>query len=286
MVAPAIAAAGISAGASLLGGALSSHSSRSAARRNEAAQREFAQQGIRWKVADAKAAGIHPLYALGASTHSFTPSHVGDTSMGSGLAAAGQDIGRAITATQTQEERERAEAQRQSERAEGSRSRRLSEMLLEEQVAAARQSNIRSAAETDLIREQLAQSISRRLGQGVGPAMPSGMGVVPAGIVKAKPSEQVSHDPQVPGREAYSGEGKPGMVPYRLGGKKYGFTLDVPSSEFGEGLEGGGPFAWGLGALGIGGHYLSKFRNWLDDQVPPPGYKRIFRDGRIVLVPK
>ena len=33
-------------------------------------QKEFAQHGLRWKVEDAKQAGINPLVALGASTHS------------------------------------------------------------------------------------------------------------------------------------------------------------------------------------------------------------------------
>lgn len=37
---------------------------------NEKLQREFAQQGIQWKVQDAKHAGIHPLAALGAVTPS------------------------------------------------------------------------------------------------------------------------------------------------------------------------------------------------------------------------
>jgi hypothetical protein len=36
-------------------------------------QKEFAQTGVRWKVADAKAAGIHPLAALGAQTQGFNP---------------------------------------------------------------------------------------------------------------------------------------------------------------------------------------------------------------------
>lgn len=36
-------------------------------------QREFAQNGIQWRVADAKKAGIHPLYALGANTATYTP---------------------------------------------------------------------------------------------------------------------------------------------------------------------------------------------------------------------
>jgi hypothetical protein len=41
---------------------------------NEANQREFAQMGIQWKVADAKAAGLHPLYALGGSGATYSPS--------------------------------------------------------------------------------------------------------------------------------------------------------------------------------------------------------------------
>lgn len=41
---------------------------------NLKAQERFAQEGIRWRVADAKAAGIHPLYALGASIPSYSPS--------------------------------------------------------------------------------------------------------------------------------------------------------------------------------------------------------------------
>lgn len=43
------------------------------AERNIALQREFAQMGIRWRVDDARAAGVHPLAALGASGASFNP---------------------------------------------------------------------------------------------------------------------------------------------------------------------------------------------------------------------
>lgn len=44
---------------------------------DRAMQREFAQMGVRWKVADAYAAGIDPLVAMGAQTHSATPTAVG-----------------------------------------------------------------------------------------------------------------------------------------------------------------------------------------------------------------
>lgn len=60
-------------------------------------QKQFAQQGIQWKVADAKQAGIHPLAALGAQTTSFSPVQVG-----SNFAQAGQDIGRAMQGTQNE----------------------------------------------------------------------------------------------------------------------------------------------------------------------------------------
>lgn len=107
MVVPAL----IAAGASLAGGFLNSKS----AEKNNAAlladkqqdrdlQMRFAQNGIQWKVADAKLAGVSPLYALGANTVSYAPSalNLSPTNPGSGIAAAGQDISRAMHATRSQ----------------------------------------------------------------------------------------------------------------------------------------------------------------------------------------
>lgn len=55
-------------------------------------QREFAQHGIRWKVDDARAAGLHPLAALGAQTSSYYPVRVGETSPESSLDTMGQGL--------------------------------------------------------------------------------------------------------------------------------------------------------------------------------------------------
>lgn len=80
-------------------------------------QKEFAQHGIRWKVEDAKRAGIHPLVGLGASTTSFSPSTVGEPSLSPpDVSAMGQNIGRAMQATRTQEERAMTDLQLQSAR--------------------------------------------------------------------------------------------------------------------------------------------------------------------------
>lgn len=73
-----------------------------------AMQREFAQHGIRWKVADAEAAGLSPLAALGAQTTSYSPVSVGQDSsspMGEFASRMGQNMTRAAAAAMTDEER-------------------------------------------------------------------------------------------------------------------------------------------------------------------------------------
>ncbi|QCS37358.1 DNA pilot protein [Tortoise microvirus 92] len=121
---PITAAAVISGGATIIGGLMNRDSQNSANaqnmeinRQNAELQKEFAQNGLRWKVSDAKAAGIHPLAALGASTTSYAPAAIGvesNNAMGNAVAGMGQDISRAVAATQTANEREMAEMAKQS----------------------------------------------------------------------------------------------------------------------------------------------------------------------------
>lgn len=89
----------IAAGGNLLGGILGESSKN----KDRALSKQFAQHGIRWKVEDAKAAGLHPLAALGAQTTSYS-APVG-SGLAEGLAGAGQDVSRAINATRTAGER-------------------------------------------------------------------------------------------------------------------------------------------------------------------------------------
>lgn len=148
-------------GGGLIGGALgavgSLVGSRNAAAQAQSQmdmQREFAQNGIRWKVADAKAAGIHPLAALGAQTFSYNPVITGDTGVGEALAKMGQGVSRAVEAKQLQEERA------------------LNRAL---QVA-----NIdKVKAETDYVRQQAEASKQAVAKTALPPAMPAGNNAAP-----------------------------------------------------------------------------------------------------------
>lgn len=164
--------AGISGGLKLLGGAMSDDAANKRADQNAALQREFAQNGVTWKVADAKRAGINPLAALGASTTSFS-NVVGGTSLGDSVGEAGQDIGRAVAAT-------------------GDDSKRLSLLDLE-----AKKEQIKGL---QLDNQERGLRIAKMMAPHVGPAMPTatnpkfidGQGNTPSlgqGTVKIKPSE-------------------------------------------------------------------------------------------------
>lgn len=88
----------IGAGTSLLGGFMSGNE----AKKNRALQKDAMYNGIQIKVKDAEQAGIHPLYALGASTFSPAPIMSG---MPEAIGNAGQDISRAVSAAQDGRER-------------------------------------------------------------------------------------------------------------------------------------------------------------------------------------
>lgn len=162
----------LSAAASIAGGLMQ----RQGQKDNVKLQKEFAQSGIQWKVEDAKKAGIHPLYALGAQTNSFAPQSVGDM----GISAAGQDIGRAITATSSQ----------------GS------------DAVAEKLSLERAGLENELLRTQIQGSKLATIRQGATVPMPSAGdrmlidGQSGAGLVDTLPMRRQSSDPGALHQEA------------------------------------------------------------------------------------
>lgn len=86
---------------------------------NYNAQKEFAQNGIRWKVDDAKNSGIHPLFGLGANGASYTPINTQSyyeneyAGLANSLNSMSQDISRAKMAKKTPAEQAIEEAQEQ-----------------------------------------------------------------------------------------------------------------------------------------------------------------------------
>jgi len=91
---PVITGAIIGGVATLGAGAMGARS----ARKQSEMQKQFAKKGVSWRVADAKRAGIHPLYALGANLPQYSPVH---DPMADSLATAGQNIGAAIASRKT-----------------------------------------------------------------------------------------------------------------------------------------------------------------------------------------
>lgn len=167
-------------------------------------QKEFAQNGIRWRVADAKAAGLHPLAALGAQGASYSPSAViGDSPDYSFLKDMGQGIGRAMDAKRTQQERVEQEEK--------------SNALFNEELKGKQLQNQETETRIQQMKWDMAMDAARNAERSVRtqqqvPAMPSlgrdgsviagqGDATSPAGI-ESKPAEIVVNDPQTRTAEA------------------------------------------------------------------------------------
>lgn len=72
-------------------------------------QREFAQNSLQWKIADAKKAGIHPLAAVNAPTYSASPSFIG-ANVGDGISKAFSQAGDSLSKAEAQKEAKEAQA--------------------------------------------------------------------------------------------------------------------------------------------------------------------------------
>ena len=169
-------------------------------------QKEFAQNGIRWKVADAKAAGLHPLAALGASTAQYTPATaIGDSPDWSFLSDAGQSIGRAVDAKRTQQERVEQQQKQDAAFALKAENQKAENDLIRAQTASIQQDMaLRQAkASEQAVRTQQQVPAMPSLGRDGSVIAGQGDATSPAGI-EAKPAEIVVNDPQTRTAEAGS----------------------------------------------------------------------------------
>lgn len=214
----------IYAATSLGGAAISNRANKGQAAQQAALQKEFAQYGIRWRVEDAKAAGLHPLYALGAQVPSYTPVSYSD-SMGSALAASGQALSGAIATSRERRHQELAL--------------RLAEKQIEE-----------SDARIGVLRSERARNLMEAYGRQSLPPINMGAqdligeAVSTSGGAKLVPPEVTMSRPESKGIVA--GPAGPSLREYVLPG---GFRMMLPdANSLSEALE---PLSesWALGAM-------------------------------------
>lgn len=184
-------------------------------------QKDFAQMGIRWKVDDARAAGLHPLAVLGSAGASYSPTVVaaqvpdGVVKRGSrfdglndALSSMGQNTTRPQMATKTGYEIQ------------------MEGLALE-----------RAQLQNRLLEGQVQNEWAALMGQPSGPTMPTAVGPSAVGAVRIKPSESVSRDRSDSGREAAS---TPATKNFSVG---HGLSIDLPGQQMAESLESMGPGA-------------------------------------------
>lgn len=173
---------------------------REMATRNEYLQQLFASNQLQWKAQDARNAGIHPVFAMGAQPFVPQGSSAAGTQLPSGdgggefLARMGQDVGRAITAYQTHQERKEA------------LSLQSAQMALATERAALE--NQRTVAETDLIRSQIARMATNPPFPSISQRSPGGgnsgdmVSTTAQGTFEMKPPEIHNPNPQNVGTTA------------------------------------------------------------------------------------
>lgn len=203
-------AAAIAAGSQLLGGVMQDRRTGQANHQ----QRSVLKNQLQWKVADAKKAGIHPLYAVGA------PSVTGNFSTGSGMgdaiANAGETVGRYLGG---RDERSRAQQMHAASLLE-SRARIASE------TSRARLNNARA---NEILRTRKASDLARAV-QGVN-ARPT---QIDPSLPTTSGTEQYTTSPRSFKRNAYDRPGwmtTPGMPSAQSVQDEYG--------ELGETVYGG-----------------------------------------------
>lgn len=183
-------------------------------------QKEFAQMGIRWKSDDARAAGLHPLAAIGGTGATYSPIITAGSGppynevptvdyQALGKAAGdfieGQNTKRAQVATATQQERE------------------LETLTLE-----------RARLQNRLLEAQITSEWANVMGQPSNPPMPAVVGapVAPVGAYQVEPAKVISRSATEPSNEA--GPPRPGYVRYQTSDRTF---IDVPSSQLAESFE-------------------------------------------------
>lgn len=233
----------ISGASGIVGNLLGNSAARKAAAQQAALQKEFAQNGIRWKVADAKAAGLHPLAALGAQTTSYQPVSVQQDY--SAFGSMGQDISRAMLASADAKERTAIQQE---------------QMQMQRETHAANINRVNAETALDEMRmREIASRVNRNASAQLGPAFPSvRRGGTPNnyGSYVINPAEITSQNKSDISLTA--GPDSPMWTNYRMFDGKYPFNVKLPSEQASESMESAGEIVAPILILGKNIPYLGR----------------------------
>lgn len=187
------------------GGLIGSSKSSKDAKKNRILQESMAKHGIRWRVDDAKRAGLHPLAALGANISMPNPVMSGSGEIiSNAMSNMGQNISRAAQAHVTRDERVQAQA--------------MNTLAIE-----------RAGLENELLRTQISS-----IGRPTTPSLPSatdnpiipGQGdSFPSAAVDVVPNQLNASEASQPWKEAGA------VSDYTFARTKNGYAV-VPSKDF------------------------------------------------------
>lgn len=186
---------------------------------------DLANSSLQRRVADARAAGIHPLAALGAGGAATPALQVGDTSWIGNL---GQDINRAMGANATNEER----------------GDRLGDFIKAKEWAQEQRDMARESHDLEM-QLQRARLFRLQTDPATGPAIPSPVspGTVPGFQLISPPAPAAATRPV-----GLAPKSTPGFQRYYAGDEPY----DLPNSDLAEVLEG----------MGAAGHVVGPMMMW------------------------
>lgn len=205
------------------------------------AQKEFAQKAIQWKVQDAKKAGLHPLYALGGATPSFTPIAVMPDESGPARASefgrsVGAAVGRSMSAQESEHERQMKQLQLAQAQASVAKDHAMEAYY--QALAHKAQQDAMSSAPMPVVSSRLPSSdvVKHNPAVVTNPVRDPGAGLVASPLavdaIEVKPDQQTSSHSMYPSRSAST---NPFLQEWRMDDR--GRTVLLPRQELGEILE-------------------------------------------------
>lgn len=213
----------IGAGLGLLGGITGSFFNRDLSERQMAFAREMAQNGIQWRVEDARKAGIHPLYALGAPTFN-APNIMIEDPLPQAMRESGQQIGHAIGQMQSQSDKLITALQLDMLQSQARKLKAEAGIVEEQELASYNARNSQNGlgihSESDRVNEM------GQVPQVRGTEVP---GAAESGWYDVQPSKYTSASVAAPGLEA---RGREGQQEWRI---RPDFYLIMPYSDEGYG---------------------------------------------------